>query len=289
MTIVDRRDANDARRPAMARGMRPARRRRGKRAARGGAELAVAVAVSLAAAAAGCGRLTGFPNPAKYAPVSSTVLVSADSRTITGLGQWVCGRRPVLLARSFPRKVTLTWFNPDTNCNAEPIGVAAAHAVLPAPLGGRALVQAATGTAIPYFSERDLAHVTFVPAGFRLAGDLPAADFPGASLEPGDLRTYTAPGSAARLSVTQVMTTRHALAPGPGPRHGHRLRIHGRPAELLIDRSGGVVVGRAITWIAHGYRFEVAIAAIGQHPVSLSTAQLTTVARGIVLNPSQYR
>jgi len=79
---------------------------------------------------------------------------------------------PGTARRSFPSKATLTWFNPDTNCNAEPIGVAAAHAVLPAPLGGRALVQAATGTAIPYFSERDLAHVTFVPAGFRLAGDL---------------------------------------------------------------------------------------------------------------------
>ena len=136
--------------------------------------LVAAATASLVALGAGC---SGFPAPPKYAPVNQPVLVSADGRTVTSLGQFVCGRRPMLMASPTRRKVTLTWLNPDTSCGAEPIGLVAAHAILRAPLGSRALLQASTRTAIPYFSERDLARVTILPPGFRLTSDLPSAQW----------------------------------------------------------------------------------------------------------------
>jgi len=30
---------------------------------------------------------------------------------------------------------------------------------------------------------------------------------------------------------------------------------HGRAAALLVDRVGGLVYSRSITWVEHGYRF----------------------------------
>jgi len=46
-----------------------------------------------------------------------------------------------------------------------------------------------------------------------VADDLLSADFPRRRPEPGDLRTCTAPGPVARLSITQIVTTRQAPAP----------------------------------------------------------------------------
>jgi hypothetical protein len=66
-------------------------------------------AVALGLMAAGCGVLgsgSGFPNPPPQSPVA-TVLVSADGRVITGVGGMACGHDPRLVARSYPRKVTL--------------------------------------------------------------------------------------------------------------------------------------------------------------------------------------
>ncbi len=95
-------------------------------------------------------RGADFPPPPRYAPVSSPVTVSANGRVITARGVIACGHRPLLVARSHPDRVTLTWVNPDTNCNAEAIKPVTVSVSLAAPLGSRKLVQASTGKPIRY-------------------------------------------------------------------------------------------------------------------------------------------
>lgn len=105
-------------------------------------------------AVSGCstfpGRDADFPPPPRYAPVSSPVTVSANGRIITARGVIACGHRPLRVARVHPDRVTLTWVNPDTNCNAEAIKAVVVRVSLPVPLGSRKLVQASTGTRIRY-------------------------------------------------------------------------------------------------------------------------------------------
>jgi hypothetical protein len=257
--------------------------------------------------AAGCATPGGnlWPSPPRTSPVSGQVLVSSDGRVITGIGPRACGHAPRLVARSYPRKVTLNWVNPDTHCHAEMLGSASGRARLPAPLGARALLQAASGTPVPYFDERDLARAGALPARFRLSSDLPwdIGEFPSVSFpDPaqfavGDTRTYTGHAtSAARLSIAQLAATRrfNPLTPWPWP---GRARVDGRPAALLAGRAHGVVYSRSITWADHDYRFVVTIYVQGPLPhsvdinkqVPLSTPELTTVADGIRLPPAQGR
>jgi len=265
------------------------------------------VALAVAATVAGCATPAGslWPSPPRTSPVSGPVLVSADGRVITGIGPMACGHAPRLVARSYPRKVTLTWINPDTNCHAEMLGSASGRARLPAPLGTRALVQAASGEPVSYFDERDLARVSVLPARFRLSSDLPwgISEFPSVSFpDPtqwavGDTRTYTRPAStAARLSIAQLASTHgfNPLASWPWP---GQVRVDGRPAARLVGRANGLVYSRSITWVDHGYRFVVTIYVQGLVPhtvdikkqAPLSDAELTAVADGIRLPPAQGR
>jgi hypothetical protein len=252
---------------------------------RGGRIVTVA---SLAIVAAGCSIVSpsGFgPQPGSE-PVSNPVLVSADGKTIYGYAPIVCGRRAKLVARSNPRKVSLVWLNPASGCDAEIIAAAIAHTTLRAPLGARALVQASDGTAIPYFSERELAQVTVLPRGYRLRSDLPTDNSMLATPEPGDTRIYAAAGGT--LSITQIapFTAIFPLARWPWP---GRVLVAGQPAALIIARVHGVVDDRSITWAAHGYRFIVTISAPGSSPVRLSTTQLAAIAAGLILKPGQYQ
>lgn len=267
------------------------------------------VAMAVAAMVAGCAVPAapgGWPNPPRTSPVSGPLLVSADGRVITGIGSMACGHAPQLAGRSYPRKVTLIWVNPDTNCHAEMIGSAVARARLPSPLGNRALVQASSGAPVRYFGERDLARAGVLPAGFRLSSDLPfgIAELPSVSFPDsagwavGDTRTYTGPaGTAAQLAIAQLVAAHgfNPRTPWPWPAHA---RVDGRPAVLLVDRANGLAYSRSITWVARGYRFVVNIFVHGQiphpagkqivpHPVDtskqvpLSNAQLVAVADGI--------
>jgi hypothetical protein len=227
------------------------------------------------------------------------VLVSADGRVITGIGPRACGHAPRLVARSYPRKVTLTWVNPITSCHAEMLGTASGRTRLPAPLGTRALVQATSDAPISYFDERGLARVGVLPAGFRLSSDLPwdSSEIPSASLPDaaqwavGDIRAYTRPAStSALLSIAQLAATHrfNPLAPWPWP---GRVRVDGRPAAMFVGRANGLVYSRSVTWVDHGYRFVVTIYVQGRpaHTVNtkkqvpLSNAELSAVAGGIGL------
>ena len=108
--------------------------------------------------ATGCstspGRGADFPPPPHYAPVSQPVTVSANGRVITARGVIACGHRPLLIVRSHPDRVTLTWVNPDTNCNAEATKAVTVSVSLAAPLGSRKLVQALTGKPVRYRTVR---------------------------------------------------------------------------------------------------------------------------------------
>jgi hypothetical protein len=217
------------------------------------------------------------------------VLVSADGRVIAGRGPVACGHDARLVARSYPRKVTLTWVSPDTSCHAEVIRFAVGSVRLPAPLGNRALVQASGGGLVRYFDQRNLARVTVLPPGFRLSNDLPSASLTeSGQWAVGDTRTYTAPlSTGAQLQITQLpatVSTRAMLASWPWPGHA---RVHGRAAALLADRSGGLVYSRSITWVDHGYRFVVGVSVTGHRQVPLSDAQLIAVADSVRLRPGQ--
>jgi hypothetical protein len=257
------------------------------------------VALAVAATVAGCATPAGvlWPSPPTTSPVDQPVLVSADGRVITAIGPRACGHAPRLVARSHPRKVTLTWLNPDTNCHAEMLGTASGRARLLAPLGTRALVQATSGAPVSYFDERDLARIGMLPAGFRPSSDLPwtiseipSASFPDpAQWAVGDTRTYTREAStAARLSIAQLAAA-HGFNPlAPWPWHG-RVRVDGRPAAMFVGRANGLVYSRSITWVDHVYRFVVTTYVQGPFPhsvdtkkqVPLSKTQLAAVADGI--------
>ena len=113
-----------------------------------GARLGAAL---LAVCVGGCASVSlGFPHPPRTAPVNSLVLISANGRVLTARGAIACGRRPLLVARSYPDRVTLTWINPDTSCNSEAIKQVTVSTSLPTPLGSRALVQASTGARISH-------------------------------------------------------------------------------------------------------------------------------------------
>jgi len=111
----------------------------------GAATLALAIAVGGCASA-----IPSWPHPPRTAPVNSLVLISANGRVLTARGAMACGHRPLLVARSYPDRVTLTWINPDTSCNAEAIKTVAVSTSLADPLGSRALLQASTGARVRY-------------------------------------------------------------------------------------------------------------------------------------------
>lgn len=87
----------------------------------------------------------GFPPPPRTYPVAAPVTISQDGRVITARTVRVCGVRPKLVARSYRDYVTLRLVNPNTNCNAEPVGRNIFVSVtLSIPLGSRRLIQAFT-------------------------------------------------------------------------------------------------------------------------------------------------
>jgi hypothetical protein len=152
-----------------------------------------------------------------------------------------CGHLPLLVARSYPRKVTLKWVNPDTNCNAEAVRAVPVRIRLTAPLGNRALVQAVSGGPVRYFDERDLASLGALPAGYRLTSDLPSVSFPGND-QPwvvGDTRIYTGPAGTGTLTIAQLVGARGIIPLTPWPWPGHVL-VHGRVAALRVDQAGRV-------------------------------------------------
>ncbi len=62
-----------------------------------------------------------------------------------------CGHRPLLIARSYPHRVTLRLVNRDiSNCHVEAMGVVAVSVMLLQPLGTRELVQALNGKPIKH-------------------------------------------------------------------------------------------------------------------------------------------
>jgi hypothetical protein len=256
-------------------------RRTGTCSSHCGARWLLCATVAVAAMVAGCAMpaAPGWPSPPRTYPVSLPVLVSADGLVLTGVGSMACGHAPLLVARSYPRKVTLTWINPDTNCHAEALRSAVARVTLPTPLGRRALVQTASGAPVRYFDERDLASVGVLPAGFRLSSDLPSVSFPEQDTwAVGDTRTYTGPANTtAQLSVAQLVATTGMipLVSWPWPAH---IRVDGRLASLRVNQVSGLVYSRSITWVDHGYRFVVTISVQDHNQVPLSNAQLTAVA-----------
>jgi hypothetical protein len=78
------------------------------------------------------------------------VFVSDHGRVISARGVVACGHQPLLVAHSYPHRVTLTWINTDTSCNAEAIQPVWVSTTLPKPLGARSLVQASSGKPIAY-------------------------------------------------------------------------------------------------------------------------------------------
>jgi hypothetical protein len=102
-------------------------------------------------AVSACAIGSEFPPPPRYPPVVLPVTVSSDGRVITVRAAKPCGHRPLLIARSYPRRVTLRLVNRGvSDCHVKAVGVIAVSVTLPSPLGTRSLVQATTGKPIKY-------------------------------------------------------------------------------------------------------------------------------------------
>jgi hypothetical protein len=91
------------------------------------------------------------PAPPRNARVVLPVKVSPDGRVITVRAAKPCGHHPLLIARSYPHRVTLRLVNRHTSdCHVEAVGVTSVGVTLPHPLGARHLVQALNGKPIKY-------------------------------------------------------------------------------------------------------------------------------------------
>jgi hypothetical protein len=78
-------------------------------------------------------------------------MINPDGRVITVRAAKPCGHRPLLIARSYPHRVTLRLVNRDiSNCHVEAVGVVNVSVTLTRPLGTRQLVQALNGKPIRY-------------------------------------------------------------------------------------------------------------------------------------------
>ncbi|MHB1594848.1 MAG: hypothetical protein ACYCU3_11780 [Streptosporangiaceae bacterium] len=243
-------------------------------------------AVGLCLALVGCGvpeSGAGFSTPPRRAPVQ-TVLVSASGRTLTAVGTQECGHDPRLVAKSHPHSVSLIFAYPPMGCHAEAIRLVTVRTSLPQPLGGRALVDPGGGR-IPSFSQRQFARVTVLPAGYRLASEIPAGQ------PAGDRRTYTVPPGAAgasqpcpcaHLVIWQQVIGAGFLPPTPptSQRPGHAV-IHGIRAAVL---TSGPFFLRSVNWAEHGYYLTVGVA-YDAPTAGLTTAQLIAVANGLRMGP----
>ncbi|MHB1431541.1 MAG: hypothetical protein ACYCVZ_05425 [Streptosporangiaceae bacterium] len=208
------------------------------------------------------------------------MLVSASGRVLTAVGTRDCGNRPRLVAKSHPHSVSLVFAYPPMSCHAEAFRTVTVRTTLPQPLGDRALVHPGGGR-IPAFSQRQFARVTALPAGYRLASEIPAGQ------PAGDQRTYTVPSGAAgagqpcpcaHLVIWQQVIGKGFIPPAQqtSQRPGHAA-IHGIPAAVF---TSGPFFARSVNWAEHGYYLTVGIA-YDAPTAGLTTSQLITVANGL--------
>ena len=239
-------------------------------------------AVGLCLAIVGCGvpgSGAGFPRVPQRSPVQ-TVLVSANGRVLTAVGGRACGRYPRLVARSGSHSVSMVFVYPPMNCHAEAVKTVTVRTTLPQPLGGRALVHPGGGR-IPSFSQRQFARVTVLPAGYRLASEIPAGQ------PAGDQRTYTVPPGAAgasqpcpcaHLVIWQQIIGKGFIPPAQqtSQRPGQAV-INGAVADVF---TSGPFFARSVNWTAHGYYLTVGVA-YDAPAAGLTMAQLIAVANGL--------
>jgi hypothetical protein len=219
------------------------------------------------------------------------VVVSADGRVITAEGPVTCGHAPRLVARSYARRVTLIFLNPDTTCGPETTGqllLLPSRVRLPEPLGHRLLTRSGYRARLPYFDERDLAAIGLIPAGFRLAGDFPATlTLRSGQPYTGDTRVYAALARTSALQVTQL------ILGNAGAQFRHwRQRAYRTGTGCLPDASRaahvqGMASCRTVAWLDHGYRFILGVACPHSRPFSI--ARMIALARSVRFSPRQYR
>jgi hypothetical protein len=98
-----------------------------------------------------CAASQEFPAPPLHPRVVSPVTLSQSGRVITVRAAKPCGHRPLVIAHSYPHRVSLRIVNRHTSdCHVEGVGIISVCVRLPAPLGTRRLVDATTGKRIDY-------------------------------------------------------------------------------------------------------------------------------------------
>jgi hypothetical protein len=212
-------------------------------------------AVSLVASLAGCGvaqsRLPGTTgghgarptaSPARAGDIVSTagyagpVMVSADGRTLTVGGfSYPCFGRVFPVASETAARVGL-WLRYVTPvlhgvCRYSMAMASGLRVRLPAPLGGRPIVDGASGRSLDVFDERQLLRPSAMPRGYRLAYVSPVVS--------GGNTIYGAPPRAgctqAYLSATAIITivesTGSLALPELGGAAPAAIQVRGRPGR----------------------------------------------------------
>ena len=185
--------------------------------------------------------------------ITGGALVSSDGRTVAVSGVVGCDATDTLRAAEQPGRVTLTLdyvhlANPP--CSGIP-GFAVYRARLQAPLGRRALVDAATGRPVPYFDASSLDKPGYLPPGyaFRYAAPDAFGLFGGEYLAvPVDARLscsqiYSPSDDYDLLVITQADGGRLVWPAGVKPR---KLTVRGRPALAIPGRISWVQDGQLI-------------------------------------------
>jgi hypothetical protein len=250
----------------------------------GAGALAGLLAGALAVGCSGCSAATpgttggnvssqGTASPVSYQGYSGTAVVSVDGKTIL-VGPYMsggCQATVTAVAREGAARVALYLQAvpkpggcPHGQDEAPPVG--AQEIRLAQPLGGRKLVNGATGAAIAWLSARLMLRPAALPAGYRLTGVAPAVT---SSKVAGVYQAYSLPHGADPLEIAQSAGS--PQVPGPGPGGWTTIRVRG---------LSGRATRNAITWQEHGLTDFIVVGGLAGPAESqlMTTRQLIAIA-----------
>lgn len=224
------------------------------------------IAACAAVAVAGCQQ----GGPVAHRQVINYALVSPTGRVVTVPAPGCGVVRLTLTATEIRstvrlRSVGYSWPGSGVAC-FPPAPHVHASIRLRTPLGGRALVDAATGHRVPVITATSLAQPGWLPAGARGPQNSPVE---------GWTRTYNFPTRNDRGLLLIVENPRSFANPQEfSAQLGQltHLTVAGHPATLLVQRRDGAIVEDEIGWHAGGYALIVKSTplAAGRRPFSPS-------------------
>lgn len=205
------------------------------------------------------------------------VLVSSDGRTLTvgggGLSRPCFGTlNPVAIAERTVVALWLRYVTPSQHgvCRSDMALYPPTNVRLSTPVGGRVLVNGATGHPLSWFSLRELLRPSAIPAGLRPGPVIPGAPVDGAaSMASGFTRSYQSASYSLDIVESSVPLRLPEVSRAPGP-----IEVRGLPGQGTV----GDQVASGIMWHEAGIYIEILAEYSAASGSPLSVPQLITIA-----------